>query len=396
MRGKERRTSGRASGCSRREHCTSISVRGRELSFVKRAVLNSSIMEVIIMCRRTVSILLVLVFLVAGTFPVFATTEQAVVDAMEKIPVKVLILPKFEVGDLCGDFPGEAQYYYERYLDGAESYEIPGGTEGSSLYVKDGVALYLLGMGKVGSALSTMAILSDERFDFSQAYILSTGCAGSSAGSSVMGDVFVITEVVDYDLGHHADNREMTDSSSPTWFRDPDFDPAAVIRLNPDLMEKIYALVENLPMETTERTRNYMSAAFDGAEWDVRDPMVLRGTSVTGDNYWKGEYDHINALQMIETYECADPYATAEMEDIGVCTAVKRMGILDYLIILRDSVNMDVFLLGATPESLWSLGEAMSLATEDNVEAADIFATAMKNNYVVGSTIIDAILAGRF
>ena len=99
---------------------------------------------------------------------------------------------------------------------------------------------------------------------------------------------------------------------------------------------------------------------------------------------------------MIETYECADPYATAEMEDIGVCTAVKRMGILDYLIILRDSVNMDVFLLGATPESLWSLGEAMSLATEDNVEAADIFATAMKNNYVVGSTIIDAILAGRF
>ena len=362
------------------------------------------------MCRRTVSILLLLVFLFTGIFPLtIAAAEEspdngnpsavpeAAEDDMEKIPVKVLILPKFEVGDLCGDFPGEAQYYYERYLVGAESFEIPNGTEGSSLYVKDGVALYLLGMGKVGAALSTMAILSDERFDFSEATILSTGCAGSSAGSSVMGDVFVITEVVDYDLGHHADNREMTDSSSSTtWFHDPDFDPAAVIRLNPDLMEKIYALVENLPLETTERTRNYMSAAFDGAEWAVRDPMVLRGTSVTGDNYWKGEYDHTNALQMIETYECADPYATAEMEDIGVCTAVKRMGMLDHLIILRDSVNMDVFLLGATPESLWSLGEAMSLATEDNVEAADIFATAMKNNFVVGSTIIDAVLTGRF
>lgn len=35
----------------------------------------------------------------------------------EAIPVKVLILPKFEFGEMKGDFPGEAQYYYERYLD---------------------------------------------------------------------------------------------------------------------------------------------------------------------------------------------------------------------------------------------------------------------------------------
>ena len=28
----------------------------------------------------------------------------------QKIPVKILILPKFEVGELTGDFPGEAQY----------------------------------------------------------------------------------------------------------------------------------------------------------------------------------------------------------------------------------------------------------------------------------------------
>ena len=27
------------------------------------------------------------------------------------LPVRVLILPKFEVGELAGDFPGEAQYF---------------------------------------------------------------------------------------------------------------------------------------------------------------------------------------------------------------------------------------------------------------------------------------------
>ena len=34
------------------------------------------------------------------------------------IPVRVLILPVFEAGELTGDFPGEAQYFYEKYLAG--------------------------------------------------------------------------------------------------------------------------------------------------------------------------------------------------------------------------------------------------------------------------------------
>ena len=39
----------------------------------------------------------------------------------------------------------------------------------------DGVALCVLGMDKVNAALTTMAVLSAGRFDYSQAYILSTG-----------------------------------------------------------------------------------------------------------------------------------------------------------------------------------------------------------------------------
>ena len=101
-------------------------------------------------------------------------------ESEEKIPVKVLILPKFEVDEMSGDFPGEAQLYYEHYLDGAEEYEAQNAAEGCTLYLKDGVALCVLGMGKVNAALNTMAILTDSRFDFSDAYILSTGCAGSA------------------------------------------------------------------------------------------------------------------------------------------------------------------------------------------------------------------------
>ena len=345
------------------------------------------------------AMILTLVLLITGmalfSAGITAGTKAEAASA-EAIPVKVLILPKFEIGKLEGDFPGEAQYYFERYLDGAESYVIRGGQEDSPLYIKDGVALCMPGIGKVNAALCTAAVLSDERFDFSDAYIISTGCAGSAKGSTVMGDVFVISAAVDYDLGHHADIREMEDQTAETWFYDEDSAAAAVIRLNPELTDRVWETVKDLPMETTEKTRNFMSAAFDGAEWAIRDPKVLRGTTVTADNYWKGEYDHANALKMIRVYECSEPYVTTEMEDIAVCAAAKRMGLLDRVIILRDSVNMDVFMPGSTPDRLWNpeYDWEANLASDNNLEAADIFSTAMKNNFTAGSAVIDAILAG--
>ena len=58
----------------------------------------------------------------------------------------------------------------------------------------------------------------------------------------------------------------------------------------------------------------------------------------------------------------------------------------------RDSVNMDVFMYGSTPENLWSIDD--SLASDDSVESADIFATARKNNFLVGSKVVDAIILG--
>ena len=318
-------------------------------------------------------------------------TRTETEEAAQPIPIKVLLLPKFEKGEISGDDPGEAQFYYEGYLDGADTYEIHGGHTGSQLYVKDGVALYVTGMGKVNAALSTMAVLNDKRFDFSDAYIISTGCAGSARDTTVMGDVFVISAAVDYDLGHHADSREMEDPDDVTWFHDDDYDASAMVALDRDLTNRVYELVKDVKVETTERTRRYMLDTFDQAEWAGRDPKVLRGAVVSGDNYWKGRFDHENALHMVQTYGCEDPFAAAEMEDVAIANTVRRLGMLERLIILRDSVNMDVFMLGTSPEQLWD-PEDSTHSTESTTEYADIFPTAMENNYKVGCVIIDAIL----
>ena len=334
---------------------------------------------------------LIIAVLVFATLIIPSVAATATIENPEKIDV--LILPKFENGEMGGDFPGEAQYYYENYLEGGEEYEIAGGYPGHKLYVKDGVALYVTGMGKVNSSMSTTAVILDPRFDFSDAYVISTGCGGTATEYTVMGDVFVMSACADYDLGHHADPRDMTIPSETTWFHDSGYDDASFKLLNQDLVAKVYDLVKDVEIETTEKTRNFMIAAFPGEDWAARDPEVLLGTTVSGDNYWKGEYDEANARLMTETYGAPDPYAMSEMEDAAIAVALDRLGMLDRYIIIRDSVNMDVFMNGTNPEYLWA-GIEDSLSSEDSVEAADIFAVAMENNYKVGSVVVDAILDG--
>lgn len=321
---------------------------------------------------------------------------SARVSAEEKPAIKALILPKFEVDKISGDFPGEAQYYYEGFLEGGDEYDIPFGPDNYKLYVKDGVALAVTGMGKVNAALSAAGILSDDRFDFSDAYVISTGCAGSARDTTVMGDVFLITSAVDFDLGHHADIRDMENKHGTTWFHDENYDDAAYVPLDPGLMDRAFELIKDVPLRTTGKTRNYMRSAFDGADWALRDPKVSRGTTVSGDNYWKGDHDHDNALAIVDTYGCPDPYATTEMEDIAIAQAMKHLGMLDRLIIIRGSVNMDVFMLGNTPETLWAPETSDSVSSDDSVEAADIFPVSMENTFKVGKVIIDAILDGSF
>lgn len=310
------------------------------------------------------------------------------------IPVRVLILPKFEVDEMSGDFPGEAQCFYEAYLSGGDEYEIAGCPGPIRLYYKNGVAMCTAGQGKVAAALNTAAVLSDARFDFSGACVLSVGCGGSAAGYGIFGDVYVISAAVDYDLGHHADPREMKHETDATWFHDESFDGTAAVKLDRDLTDRVFELVKDIPLDTTERTRRFLEQEYPGEAWANRLPQVLRGTSVTADNFWKGSYDHQNALLVAETYGCVDPYAVTEMEDVAVAQAVKQAGLLDRLIILRVSVNMDLFPDGVTPEALWGTESEDHIASEDSLESVDIFETAMRNCFAVGKPVIDAILDG--
>ena len=312
--------------------------------------------------------------------------------------LKVIIIPKFEIGEMTGDFPGEAQLFYEGYCAGCEEAKIPHMPAGSHFYVNEenSVGLLVTGSGKTPAALSLMAVLSSDLYDYSDAYIVSVGCAGGSAGNSTLGDVILVTAACDYDLGHHVDAHEKERSDSPVmWFPDDSFGDYECRILNPELCEKAYEMIRDCPLQTTELSETVMAANFPDYEEEEILPAVRKGTALTGDNYWKGIYGHETADFIAEYYGCPDPYMATEMEEIAIANTAACYDLLDRIISLRVIVNMDVFLNGATPESTWGVYDRFSKKVEsENSETLDIFEPAMHNLYDTGAVVIDALLEG--
>lgn len=319
-------------------------------------------------------------------------------SAEKKTALKVLIVPKFEIDDMNGDFPGEAQLFYKEYCDGCEKIEIPHMPPTGEFYVNEenGVGLLITGSGKTAAGLSLSALLSSDLYDFSEAYIVSVGCGGGSETYCSLGDVIVETAVCDYDLGHHVDAHEKKKSNNRImWFPDDSFAEYECKFYNADLSEKVYEMVKDCPLRTTEMAKSVIKDNFKARyESDIL-PAVRKGTALTGDNFWKGIYGHVTASYITKYYACPDPYAVTEMEDIAIANTASCYDMFDRLIALRVIVNMDVFLKGETPESIWGEYDGYNnKVKEENSETLDIFEPAMHNLFDAGSIVIDSILEG--
>ena len=343
--------------------------------------------------KQKIASLLVLFSLLLGSAG-FASSS----DTPEKTALRAIIIPKFEIGEMSGDFPGEAQLFYEKYCMGCEEVEIPHMPVTGHFYAneEDGVGILVTGSGKTAAGLSLMALLSSELYDYSDAYIVSVGCAGGSAAQCTLGDVILITSACDYDLGHHVDTHERESSNSQVmWFPDDAYADYEYEVLNEFLYEKVYEMIKDCPLRTTEQAKIIMAENFPVREEEEILPSVKKGTALTGDNYWKGIYGHVTANFIADYYDAPDPYMATEMEEVAIANAADCFDMRFRIISLRVIVNMDLFMDGETPESTW--GEYTSFndkVENENTETLDIFEPAMHNLFDTASIVIDAILDG--
>jgi purine nucleoside permease len=128
-------------------------------------------------------------------------------DTASPIPIKVVVVTMYEAGEDTGDAPGEYQYWVEReHLDRVVPFEAGY----HHLRLSDnGILGVLTGVGTAKAAATIMALGLDPRFDLTHAYWLVAGIAGGDPADVSIGSVVWAHWIVDGDLGHEIDAREI-------------------------------------------------------------------------------------------------------------------------------------------------------------------------------------------
>ncbi len=127
--------------------------------------------------------------------------------AAKPIEIKVVVVNMFEVGNDTGDAPGEAQYWIEReHLDTVVPF--PEGYHDLRMN-KNGVLEVITGVGTARAAATMMALGRDSRFDLTHAYFVVAGIAGIDPAMGSLGSAVWSEYVVDGDLAHEIDAREI-------------------------------------------------------------------------------------------------------------------------------------------------------------------------------------------
>ncbi|HEY4300293.1 MAG TPA: purine nucleoside permease, partial [Candidatus Didemnitutus sp.] len=133
--------------------------------------------------------------------------------ASDKIPVKVIVLAGFEVGDDTGDAPGEFQYWAEReHLDGTLDVK---GAPHPLRFNRAGLYGSVAGntrdreMTTVPSSELIMALCLDPRLDLTHTYWLINGISGIDPAFGPIGSAVWAANVVDGDAMREIDESEV-------------------------------------------------------------------------------------------------------------------------------------------------------------------------------------------
>lgn len=294
------------------------------------------------------------------------------------IAVKVFIAGMFEIGANQGDKAGEFQHWYERYFADAQPITIPGALT-PVFCNKNGVCGSVLGMGKVASSSSMLAIVLNSQFDFSHSYFMISGVGGIPPSQGTIADVNWGSWLIDYDLGHRWMPEE-GEAGAPVFMPRQGYEDIRRYQLNPALVNFAVSLSKNAPLKDSPSAQAYRIRYPEPQA--RRKPAVTVGTHIAGDTFFHGPGLSAEAQYMSELYG-ADDYMIAEMEGVAIAQVLARTVGTDRMLSLRGAVNFDQ---GNPNES--------TLAHLDPApgETAGGFAETVENIVIVGGSVVDHIV----
>jgi purine nucleoside permease len=324
-----------------------------------------------------------------------AIAIAAVADAQPHlIPVKVVVVAMFELGEDTGDAPGELQYWVERdHLD--HVYPLPAGYHAVRMNDAGEMAV-LTGQGTAHAASTIMALGLDPRFDLTHAYWLIAGIAGGSPDRVSLGSAVWARWVVDGDLGYEIDAREIP----PDWptglvplrKMKPFEAPAAPLdgqayALNKGLADWAFDLTRAIPLQDTDHLKE-IRTNFDGAAAQ-KPPFVTMGDEISSSTYWHGKLLDGWAAQWVPYFTGGQGnFSTTAMEDTGTLQSLQFLanaGRVDAqrILVLRTVSNFD-----RQPRGM---SAAESLANQ-RVSKYGAYLPSLESAYTVGHVVVSELL----
>ncbi|MGV6818474.1 MAG: hypothetical protein ACWA44_14545 [Thiotrichales bacterium] len=309
--------------------------------------------------------------------------------------VKMVVVTMFEVGEDTGDTAGEFQLWKERQkLD--KKYEFDNSFHDLYFNEETGVLGMVTGIGTAKSASAVMALGLDPRFDLSKAYWLVAGISGIDPEDASVGSAAWAEYLVDGDLAHEIDAREIPEDWTTGYFarytKRP-YDPnkpeptGEMFHINPELTEWAYQLTKDIDLGDSETLKRVRSA-YKGYPNAQKPPFVLKGDNLAGMTYWHGKILNEWANNWVDYWtEGKGEFVTSAMEDTGSYQSMVYLDNIgkadkDRFMVLRTGSNYTMQPPGMTAiENLLSDHDGYD-SLEASVEAA----------YVVGSKVVNEIV----
>ena len=273
--------------------------------------------------------------------------------ADRRIPVRVVVVTMFERGADTGDEPGEFQYWVEREkLD--RVLPFPAGSRDLRMN-RQGVLGIVTGVGTAKAAASIMALGLDPRFDLRQSYWLVAGIAGIDPADGSLGSAAWAEWVVDGDLAHEIDAREIPADwktgyvplrkSKPYELPRRVPDEGEVYRLNPGLVDWAYRLTRDVTLADNQAMRQRREQYPQ--QNARRPPFVLKGDTLSSMTFWHGKLLDEWANDWVKYHtDGQGNYVTSAMEDTGTLQALTFLNKagradLNRVLVLRAASNYD-------------------------------------------------------
>lgn len=309
------------------------------------------------------------------------------------IEIRAVVVTMFEIGNDEGDPAGEFQLWKERQK---LTQRIPFAHH-HDLYLnpETHVLGMVTGMGSINSATAVMALALDPRFDLSKAYWLVAGIAGVDPEDASVGSAVWAEWLVDGDLAHEIDSREIPKDWKTGYFARGTQGPndtkrpevqGEVFQLNPQLVEWAYEKTKDVDLGDEESLKTTREK-FTGHPNARKPPFVLKGDQLAGMTFWHGKYlnDWANNWTKFWT-EGKGNFVTSAMEDTGSFQSL-------VYVTPTGKVNKDRVLVLRTASNYTMPPPGVSAAAHllaENEGYAGLSAS-VEAAYKVGSVVVDEI-----